>query len=154
LFSTVRTYLKNVALVPEELDGQLTSTGIALLRPNETIDPQYLFIWTSSDAFVDEVSVAQDGTMYPAVTDGDVADAMIRVPPLPEQRRIVVRIDSLSAKSKRARDQLDHVPRLVEKYKRAILAAAFRGELTREWRRNNGVPELLPVTAEISIPYT
>src|SRR5262249_16934531 len=29
LFSTVRTYLRNIARVPEELDGSLTSTGIA-----------------------------------------------------------------------------------------------------------------------------
>ena len=54
--------------------------------------------------------------------------------PLPEQRRIVAKIDSLTGKSRRARDHLDHIPRLVEKYKQAILAAAFRGDLTREWR--------------------
>jgi type I restriction enzyme, S subunit len=47
------------------------------------------------------------------------------VAPLTEQRRIVATIDSLSAKSKRARDHLDHIPRLVEKYKQAILAAAY-----------------------------
>jgi type I restriction enzyme S subunit len=56
------------------------------------------------------------------------------VPPLSEQHRIVAKIDSLSGKSKRARDHLEHIPRLVEKYKQAILAAAFRGDLTREWR--------------------
>ena len=60
------------------------------------------------------------------------SNSIFRFAPLPEQRRIVAKIDSLSAKSKRARDQLDHIPRLVEKYKQAILAAAFRGELTRE----------------------
>ena len=54
------------------------------------------------------------------------------VPPLPEQRRIVAKIDSLSAKSKRARDQLDHIPRLVEKYKQAILAAAYGGTFLRD----------------------
>lgn len=59
--------------------------------------------------------------------------------PFPEQRRIVAKIDSLSAKSRRARDHLDHIPRLVEKYKQAILAAAFRGELTREWRQQHRV---------------
>jgi hypothetical protein len=42
----------------------------------------------------------------------------------------VAKIDGLSAKSRRAREQLDHIPRLGEKYKQAILAAAFRGELT------------------------
>ena len=49
----------------------------------------------------------------------------------------MAKIDSLSAKSRRARDYLGHIPRLVEKYKQAILAAAFRGELTREWRRSS-----------------
>jgi type I restriction enzyme, S subunit len=58
-----------------------------------------------------------------------------------EQRRIVAKIDSLSAKSKRARDCLDHIPRLVEKYKQAILAAAFRGELTQTWRKDHPTNE-------------
>jgi type I restriction enzyme S subunit len=47
----------------------------------------------------------------------------------------VAKFDSLSAKSKRCRDHLDHIPRLVEKYKQVILAAGYRGELTQEWRR-------------------
>jgi type I restriction enzyme S subunit len=59
------------------------------------------------------------------------------VPPFPEQRRIVAKVDNLSAKSKRSRDQLDHIPRLVEKYKQAILAAAFQGDLTRKWRQRH-----------------
>jgi type I restriction enzyme S subunit len=139
LFSTVRTYLKNIALVPEELNGELTSTGIAVLRPNGAVDAGYLFRWACSDDFVGTLSSAQDGTMYPAVSDRDVAVASIPLPPLPEQRRIVAKIDSLTGKSKRARDHLDHTPRLVEKYKQAVLAAAFRGDLTREWRVENKV---------------
>jgi len=54
--------------------------------------------------------------------------------PLTEQRRIVAKIDSLTGKAKRARDHLDHIPRLVEKHKQAVLSAAFRGDLTRKWR--------------------
>lgn len=65
--------------------------------------------------------------------------------PFAEQRRIVAKIETLSAKSERARDQLDRVARLVEKYKRAILTAAFRGGLTSEWRVKN---------AEIHWPWT
>ena len=81
LFSTVRTYLKNIAIVPSELDGELTSTGISVLRPSGAIDPRYLFRWTCTDEFVNALSSAQDGTMYPAVSDRDVADATIRLPP-------------------------------------------------------------------------
>jgi type I restriction enzyme, S subunit len=57
--------------------------------------------------------------------------------PLNEQQRIAIKIESLSTKSNRARDQLDRIPRLVETYKQAILAAAFRGELTKEWRASH-----------------
>jgi len=137
LFSTVRTYLKNIAVVPDELNGELTSTGIAVLRPNGAVDPGYLFHLACSDDFVGALSTAQDGTMYPAVSDRDVAAAPIPLPPLPEQRRIVAKIDSLTGKSRRARDHLDHIPGLVDKYKQAVLAAAFRGDLTRKWRREH-----------------
>lgn len=132
LFSTVRTYLKNIAVVPDELNGELTSTGIAILRSNGAVEANYLFRWVCSDDFVGRLSSAQDGTMYPAVSDRDVAAASIPLPPLAEQRRIVSKIDSLTGKSKRAREHLNHIQRLVEKYKQAVLAAAFRGDLTRE----------------------
>ena len=51
------------------------------------------------------------------------------------QRRVAAKIDGLSARSKFARDELDHIPKLVARYKRAVLASAFRGELTAAWRR-------------------
>lgn len=46
------------------------------------------------------------------------------------QRRIVAKLDSLRARSARARHELDLVPKLIERYKQAILAKAFSGELT------------------------
>lgn len=58
-----------------------------------------------------------------------LADIPLPLPPLPEQKRIVAKIGSLSSKSRRAHDHLDHVPRLVEKYKQSVLATAFRGGL-------------------------
>jgi type I restriction enzyme, S subunit len=63
------------------------------------------------------------------------------VAPLPEQQRIVAKINGLSAKSSRASNHLDHIPRLVEKYKQAILMAAFRGDLTTDWRKDNPIRE-------------
>lgn len=61
-----------------------------------------------------------------------LAEIPLPLPPLREQQRIVAKIDSLTGKSKRARDHLDHIRRLVEKYKQAVLAAAFRGDLLRD----------------------
>lgn len=129
LFSTVRTYLKNIAAVPAELDGVLTSTGIAVLRASEAIDRRYLFNWVCSDEFVGKMSGAQDGTLYPAVTDKDVSGAAVPLPPLPEQRRIVAKVDGLTARTARARKELDRIPTLIARYKQRLLALAFSGRL-------------------------
>jgi len=62
--------------------------------------------------------------------------AAIEVPvaPLNEQRRIVAKLEALQARSRRARAALDAVPPLLEKLRQSILAAAFRRDLTKDWR--------------------
>ena len=70
-FSTVRTYLKNIATVPSELSGALTRLDCRF-RPFERMDSRYLFHWVASDAFTGNFEIA-DGTMYPAVSDRDVS---------------------------------------------------------------------------------
>ncbi|MCZ8437239.1 restriction endonuclease subunit S [Achromobacter xylosoxidans] len=76
----------------------------------------------------------------PGLNREDVYALPLALPPLSEQQRIVAKIDNLTGRSTRARNHLDHIPSLVEKYKEAILAAAFRGDLTHEWREKQGLP--------------
>jgi type I restriction enzyme S subunit len=140
LFSTVRTYLKNIAIVPSEMNGDLTSTGISIIRPSEVVDGRFLFYWVISDIFISAMSKAQDGTLYPAVTDRDVSAGPIPLPPIQEQRRIAAKIDGLTARTARARADLDRIPKLVARYKSRLLALAFSGELTAGWRQANGAP--------------
>ncbi len=89
LFATVRPYLKRVAVVPPELHNQVCSTAFCVLRARpDTIDPGFLFFAVSNDPFVASVSELQRGSSYPAVTDKNVIDQPIPLPPLPEQRAI------------------------------------------------------------------
>ncbi len=145
LFSTVRTYLKNIARVPAELDGVLTSTGIAVLRADPEIDSNFLFYCVVSEQFIREISSTMDGTLYPAVTDSDVAAAQIPLPPLNEQRRIVAKIEALMARSQRVKEALEAIPPLLDQFRQSVLAAAFRGDLTAEWREKN--PDVEPASA-------
>jgi type I restriction enzyme S subunit len=144
LFSTVRTYLKNIALVSNQLDGALTSTGIAVLRPAKFVDSNWLFRFVTSENFVQEVGKSMDGSLYPAVTDKDVSDAPITLPPLNEQRRIVEKVEALMARSRRAKEALDAIPKLIEQFRQSVLAAAFRGDLTADWREQN--PNIEPAS--------
>lgn len=103
---------------------------INAVMPSPAAEPRYLYHWSRTiKPWLEENSSA---TTVAIINKSRFSKAPINVAPLPEQRRIVARIDSLSSKSKRARDHLDHIPRLVEKYKQAVLAAAFRGEFTRK----------------------
>ena len=56
------------------------------------------------------------------------------VPPLAEQRRIVAALDEALGRVRAARASLDEAPALLERARQAVLAAAFRGELTEAWR--------------------
>lgn len=131
LYGRLRPYLNKVALA--ENDGAASAEFI-VFPPSVALDQSYLQRTLMSPEFVQFTGLRSTGDR-PRVSFDAVSDYMLPLPPLAEQQRIVARIDSLTGKSGRARDHLDHIPRLVEKYKQAVLAAAFRGDLTREWRR-------------------
>lgn len=56
------------------------------------------------------------------------------LPPTAAQCRIVATLDELLASGRAARAALDAVPALLEQYRQAVLAAAFRGDVTAGWR--------------------
>ena len=119
------------------------STEFHVLRPHDGVLADYLWRYLRQNSFRRDAEQSMTGAVGQRRVPADfLRSTVLPLSPSDEQRRIVAKIDSLSAKSKRARGQLDHIPRLVEKYKQAILAAAFRGNLTHEWRmkRQKSVP--------------
>ena len=102
LVSTVRPNLNSVAIVPEELDGEIASTGFCVLRARKkTLDPRYLFHFTRTDPFVGALLQHVRGANYPAVTDRNVVDVAIPLPPPSEQSRIVEILDQADALRKK-----------------------------------------------------
>ncbi|OQW32368.1 MAG: hypothetical protein A4E20_14000 [Nitrospira sp. SG-bin2] len=99
----------------------------------EKIDKQFfrLAINQKLDELIDK---AHGGVGLRHVTKGKFEATEIDLPPLSEQRRIVAKLTDLLKRSKTAREELAHIPRLVQRYREAILASAFRGELTADWR--------------------
>lgn len=84
------------------------------------------------------------GTTRLKLTQGAMVRVPFLVPPLDEQRRIVAKLEALQARSRRAREALDAVPPLFEKLRQSILAAAFRGDLTKDWRAKH--PDVEPAS--------
>lgn len=116
--------------------------GVAGITP-VGIDRNYLRYFIFSEA--DKLDQAGTGSTFRQIDKNTLSHWPIPVPPPPEQRRIVAKLDSLLERTRRAREELSHIPRLIESYKKAILEAAFRGDLTQDWRRQR---TLSPVDAE------
>ncbi|MGB8645107.1 MAG: restriction endonuclease subunit S [Anaerolineae bacterium] len=137
LFSTVRTYLKNIAAVPSIFDGQIASTGFCVIRPADGINHIFIFLLTQTNDFLNPLNDLQRGTSYPAVRDSDVFSQFVPIPPLPEQRRIVAKIEELFSDLDAGIAELQKAKAQLKRYRQAVLKAAVEGKLTTEWREAN-----------------
>jgi type I restriction enzyme S subunit len=137
LFSGVRVYLKNIALVDDAHDGSIASTAFCVLRPRAAVDPRYLYFFVNSQKFIGDLLPLQRGNSPPAVLDSDIKAQPIPIAPLNEQRRIVARIDELFAEIDEGEAALDRARQGLDTWRRALLKAAVTGELTRDWREAN-----------------
>ena len=127
------------AVVPDTL-GEANCSGLVVFKRPWAVRPDFLAAYLNSPigqrASLDEVR----GVTRQTLNTGSVAAAMVPIPPLNEQRRIVAKLEALQSRSRRAREALDAVPPLLEKLRQSVLAAAFRGDLTKDWRaKNKGV---------------
>lgn len=120
IFATVRPYLKRIAVVPTEFDGQICSTAFCVIRANPTVAySHYLFYAVSTGPFVQRVSEHQRGSSYPAVTDKDVLKELVPLPSVPTQQQIA---DILTAVDKKIE---------AEENKKQALEALFKTLLSR-----------------------
>ncbi len=103
--STVRPNLNAIAQIPEDLDGEIASTGFAVLRANpKLVDSRYLFYRAQHQEFIDYLVANATGASYPAVSDSIVRRAALPLPPPKEQLRIIELLDEANRLRKLRRD--------------------------------------------------
>jgi len=134
IMSTVRPYLKSFALIPEEYDNQICSTGFAVLTcVNEMIIPQYLLYVLFSDIVIDQCNRMMTGAHYPALRESQIPQILIPLPPLEEQHRIVARVEQLLSKVEEAKRLRKQAREEAEKIMRAALYKVFSRAEKEGW---------------------
>lgn len=141
VFSLVRPYLKNIAYIDEQLSECIASTGFFVCTPNAALNDKYLYNLMVSSYVVDGLNKYMKGDNSPSIRKDDIENYPFPLPPLSEQQRIVERIEELFAKLDEAKERLQEVADSFAVRKAAILHNAFTGELTKQWRRKNGVSD-------------
>lgn len=81
------------------------------------------------------------GGAQPNISSQKMSALFFPLPPLSEQQRIVERIEELFAKLDEAKERLQEAVDSFAVRKAAILHKAFTGELTKQWRLENGVSD-------------
>jgi type I restriction enzyme S subunit len=114
------------------------STEYFVCRPRPILHPRYLLAYFKTRQFVSNGTVEMTGSVgHKRVPKNYVTETKIPLAPLPEQKRIADKLDSVLARVDACRDRLDRLPALLKRFRQSILATATSGKLTEDWRELN-----------------
>ncbi len=118
-------------------EGCIHDGWLVLSVNDEVFNPDYLYCFLGSQEAYSQFNSKAAGSTVRNLNIEIVKTVEAIVPPLNEQRRIVDKLDRIGDRHRTARNELSHIPKLIARYKQAVLAAAFRGDLTADWRNQN-----------------
>lgn len=143
LLCKINPRINRVWKVSQFTDNELIASSEWIIIRNNHIDANYLMYCFQSKYFREFMlsNVSGVGGSLMRAQPKYVQTYPIPLPPLSEQQRIVERIEELFAKLDEAKERLQEVADSFAVRKAAILHKAFTGELTKQWRLENGVSD-------------
>lgn len=121
--------------------GMSGAYNVALAKTifsSKVLNRKYVYWMLQSESFQAPL-LGISRTAQAGFNKEDLSTFAMPLPPLPEQQRIVDRIESLFAKLDEAKQKAQDALDSFETRKAAILHKAFTGELTAQWRKEHGV---------------
>lgn len=95
------------------------------LIPNDNINYKFLYFWMQKL----DLTKIYDGSTIPQINNKNIAHLSFPLPPLPEQQRIVNKLDALFARIDEAIQLVEANLELIPSLKMALLEKAFKGQL-------------------------
>ena len=128
-------------VISDEKEFYFKDGNVIWLKNKGVFDASYMY-YLYKTVFIDnQIHSMSAGTTVDTYTIINAKNTIIPLPPLSEQQRIVERIEELFTKLDEAKERLQEVAESFAVRKAAILHKAFMGELTKQWRRENGVSD-------------
>ncbi len=141
LFSMVRPYLRNIAIVPE--NGWIASTGFYVCSPSKLLLSQYCYYLMLSDYVVDGLNQYMKGDNSPSINNSHILSWLYPIPPLTEQQRIVKEIERWFASVDEIEQDKSDLQTIIKQAKSKILDLAIHGKLVPQDPNDEPAIELL-----------
>jgi len=123
LYGKLRPYLNKVVVPSTE---GIASTEFVPIKPDEKLLlPSFLGAFLRSPSFVSYATSNTTGSRQPRIRMEALWNALIPLPPLPEQRRIVARIEELMERVREARRLREEAKKDADYLMQAALAEVF-----------------------------
>ncbi|EAT3822642.1 TPA: restriction endonuclease subunit S [Salmonella enterica subsp. enterica serovar Mississippi] len=110
---------------------------VARFKDYRDLLPEYLYIALSGLDFENYIQPNQTGSDIPHISGKQILNFKCSIPPHDDQLEIVRRVEQLFAYADTIEKQVNNALTRVNSLTQSILAKAFRGELTAQWRAEN-----------------
>jgi type I restriction enzyme S subunit len=111
--------------------------AIHRIRPSCGVSPKWLALSIKRDAESGRLEEYFTGSGIKHLTGKSLATYSFPLPPLPEQQRIIAKVEEVLNQANRSRERLAKVPKILKAFRQSVLAAACSGRLTEDWRESN-----------------
>ena len=109
-----------------------TNQACAVAQTSKIVIPEFLhyFLKAEKQEFIEKGK----GGAQPNISQTVIKEHPFPLPPLPEQQRIVAKLDTLFGHLDALKTRLDQIPQLLKDFRQKVLTQAVTGKLTEEWR--------------------
>jgi type I restriction enzyme S subunit len=128
IVSTVRTYLKSIGLIENEVEDLICSTGFSVLTPNSGINSKYLFYLLRTEWFISMVISKSEGVSYPSIQSEKLVNIDVVFCELMEQNQIVSYLDEHTQLIDKTISVEERRIELLKEYRQSLISEVVTGK--------------------------
>ncbi len=124
-------------LIDKAYEPAVFASYLIRFKPITPVLSQYVKAFLDSHLFWEQVEVNKAGNALQNINAQKLSAMSFLLAPLPEQKRIVEKLDEVLAQVDTIKARLNGIPDLLKRFRQSVLASAVSGKLTEEWRTSN-----------------